>query len=507
MNHNLYAQFEQRFPADANAPCMQLPDGRTVTYGELARQSARYANMLVALGAQPGDRVAAQVDKSPEAVFLYLGCLRAGCVFLPMNPAYQRGEVAHLLGDARPTVFVVRPAALLQSRELAAEAGVPHVLDLGDDAQGEVVRLAAQQRDEFETAARAQNDLAAILYTSGTTGRPKGAMLSHRNLFAGVSVLHEFWAFEPGDVLLHVLPIYHVHGLFVALHLALWNGSPMWFEPRFDAQRAIALLPRSTVCMGVPTNYVRMLGEPGLDAQACRNMRLFISGSAPLLPDTFNRFRERTGHTILERYGMTEGGMFVSNPYDGERRCGTVGRPLPGVSMRVVDEDDRPVAPGVTGAIQVKGANVFVGYWQLPDKTAEEHTADGYFKTGDLGMLSEDGYLTIVGRAKDLVITGGLNVYPKEVEEVIDRLPGVAESAVIGLPHADFGEMVAAVVVRRSGAGQAVDEAGVIAAVKAQLAGFKVPRAVYFVDDLPRNSMGKVQKNVLRQTFGEAARA
>ncbi len=509
MNQNLYAQFEERFPQDDAAPAFVLPGGRAYSYGDLKSQSARYARLFISLGAQPGDRIAAQVEKSVPAIFLYLGALRAGCVFLPMNPAYQSGELAHLLGDARPHVFVVRPQAAEQGRRLAAEAGVPHVLELGDDGEGELADAAARQLSRFTTVQRSADDLAAILYTSGTTGRAKGAMLTHRNLGVGVSTLHKFWGFKRGDVLLHILPIYHFHGLFVALHCALWNGSAIRFEPRFDAARAVALLSVSTVCMGVPTHYVRMLAEPGLDSAVCGEMRLFISGSAPLLPDTFNAFHERTGQTILERYGMTEGGMFASNPYDGERRCGTVGGALPGVSLRVMDGEGRPAAAGETGQIQVKGDNVFVGYWRLPEKTAEEHTPDGFFKTGDLGRMSEDGYLTIVGRDKDLIISGGLNVYPKEIEEVIDALPGVRESAVIGVRHPDFGEAVAAVVVRdRSATCTSVPKAEEVAqAVRSQLAAFKVPKSVHFVDDLPRNAMGKVQKNLLRERFATGAPA
>lgn len=497
-NANLYARFAERFQAER--PCLQLGDDRQITYAELHEQTARYAHALVNLGVKAGDRVAAQVDKSPEAVFLYLATLRAGGVFLPMNTAYQSTEVSYLLGDARPAVFVVRPAALEEARLVAKQAGVPRLITLGAQGDGELPELAASQSTEFEAVPRQDTDLAAILYTSGTTGKPKGAMLSHGNLHAGVSVLHRYWEFQPDDVLLHVLPIFHIHGLFVALHCALWNSSPVLFEPRFDAARVIQLLPQSTVFMGVPTNYVRLLADPGLNADACRKIRLFISGSAPLLPETFQRFQERTGHTILERYGMTEGGMFTSNPYQGERRCGTVGQPLPGVSVRVVDDNDQAVAPGTIGHIQVKGLNVFSGYWQLPEKTAEEHTRDGYFRTGDLGVYSEDGYLSIVGRNKDLIISGGLNVYPKEIEEVLDAQDGVLESAVIGLPHADFGEAVTAVIVARPGS-QPNPEA-LIAAVKAQLAGYKVPKAVHIVDELPRNTMGKVQKNVLRERFG-----
>ena len=497
-NANLYARFQARFQ-DAQV-CLHLADQDPITYGQLQTHVARYAHALQQLGVQPGDRVAAQIDKSPEAVFVYLATLATGAAFLPMNTAYQAGEVAHLLADARPTVLIVSPAAHADAQALAQAAHVPRVVTLGARGEGSLADLAAHQPTQFVPVPRHDTDLAAILYTSGTTGKPKGAMLSHGNLHAGVSVLHPFWQFQPTDVLLHILPIFHIHGLFVALHCALWNSTPMHFEPRFEPHRVLALLPRSTVFMGVPTHYARLLAEDGLNPEACRTMRLFISGSAPLLPETFQRFQQRTGHTILERYGMTEGGMFASNPYHGERRCGTVGQALPGVALRVADANDQPVAAGTIGSIQVKGANVFSGYWQLPEKTAEEHTADGYFRTGDLGVFSADGYLSIVGRSKDLIISGGLNVYPKEIEEVIDALPGVAESAVIGLPHPDFGEAVTAVVVAQPGCQP--DAQAIIAAVKAQLAGFKVPKAVHIVADLPRNTMGKVQKNLLRQQFG-----
>lgn len=502
MNSNLYAHFEQRFHQRPQGVCLRDGD-REVTYEALMIEAGRYAHALRALGARPGDRIAVQVEKSPEAVFLYLGCLRVGCVFLPMNPAYQQGEVEHLLRDAEPRVFVVDPALLERARAAAQNTSGPGVVTLGDDGRGDLVDLAAQQPADFPTESREPQDLAAILYTSGTTGKPKGAMLTHANLLSNVTVLHEYWQFQPDDVLVHVLPIYHIHGLFVALHCAFWNTSPIWFERRFDPARTIDLFARSSVFMGVPTHYVRLLSQSKLSTETCSNMRLFISGSAPLLPDTFRSFSERTGHTILERYGMTECGMLVSNPYDGERRCGTVGKPLPGVSLRIVDAQGRPVAPGEVGAIEVKGPNVFAGYWRMPGKTAEEHTADGYFKTGDLGTLSEDGYVSIVGRGKDLIISGGLNVYPKEVEEVIDALPGVVESAVIGLPDPDFGEAVTAVVVLRPEAREQWNEAALIATLKQQLAGYKVPKAVHFVDDLPRNVMGKVQKNVLRATYGQ----
>ena len=500
---NLYQFLKSHFPADQEAPCLILPDGGTVSYDRLEQEAARYAGLLAALGVQPGDRVAVQVRKTPEALFLYLGCLRAGAVYLPMNDAYQRREIEYFLSDATPRVFVCRPQVRVLADEVAAKTGVAHVFELDDQGGGSLTAEAAVHPDTFATIPRTGDDLAAILYTSGTTGRSKGAMLSHRNLAVNAQVLHKSWGFQPGDVLLHMLPIFHVHGLFVATHCLLLNGSPMLFEPRYDAHRALALLPKATVFMGVPTYYVRLLAEPGFNRELCANMRLFVSGSAPLLPDTFNEFKSRTGHTILERYGMTEGGMFTSNPYAGERRAGTVGFPLPGVEIRIVDDQDQPVAPGKIGQILVKGENVFRGYWQMPEKTREEFTEEGFFRTGDLGRQDADGYISIVGRSKDLIITGGLNVYPKEIEELIDAMPGVVESAVFGVAHDDFGEAVTAAVVRQNNeAGAALTEDGIIKAIKSSLANFKVPKRVHFVDDLPRNAMGKVQKKALREQFG-----
>jgi malonyl-CoA/methylmalonyl-CoA synthetase len=369
-----------------------------------------------------------QVRKSPQALFLYLGSLRAGAVYLPINDAYQHHEIEYFLGDAAPRLFVCRPQIRALADELSGKAGVTHVLELDDNGGGSLAEGAASQRDDFTTVVRTGEDLAALLYTSGTTGRSKGAMLSHRNLASNAQVLYRYWGFRPGDVLLHMLPIFHVHGLFVATHCILMNGSPMFFEPKFDLKRALALLPQATVFMGVPTYYVRLLADPGFTNDLCSNMRLFISGSAPLLAETFAEFKTRTGHTILERYGMTEGNMFTSNPYDGERHGGTVGFPLPGVSIRIVNEENRPLGVGEIGQIQVKGENIFRGYWRMPEKTREEFTTDGFFKTGDIGKRDKDGYISIVGRSKDLIITGGLNVYPKEIEEMIDAIPGVFES-------------------------------------------------------------------------------
>jgi malonyl-CoA/methylmalonyl-CoA synthetase len=502
MNQNLYSLLSAHYPKDPAAPCMILPAGRVWTYGDVERASGRLANLIVALGLKPGDRVAAQVEKTPESLVLYLAAIRAGMVFLPLNPAYQRHELEFFLSDAKPGLFVCRPQQRALADELAAKAGVPHVLELDDHGCGSLIDAATPQADDFATVVRTTADLAAILYTSGTTGRSKGAMLTHGNLAHNARTLHDYWHFQPGDVLLHMLPIFHVHGLFVACHCVLLNGSAMFFESKFDIGRAMKLLPQATVFMGVPTYYVRLLLDAAFGRETCRNIRLFVSGSAPLLKETFDEFKTRSGHTILERYGMTEGGMFTSNPYEGERRGGTVGFPLPGTSLQIVGAGGAAAKPGAVGQIQVKGDNVFVGYWGMPEKTKEEFTAAGYFKTGDMGSVDAEGYVTISGRSKDLVITGGLNVYPKEIEELIDAMPGVVESAVIGLPHPDFGEAVTAVVVRqKNAAGAALTESGIIAAIKHKLANFKVPKWVYLVDELPRNAMGKVQKNILRKNY------
>ena len=500
-NANLYARLEAHFPADRSATCLETPDGAVWTYADVEATSTQYANLMRERGVTPGDRVAVQVEKSPRALILYLACLRAGAAYLPLNPAYPERELDYFLGDAEPRLVVARPESLDAIAGLCKQHRAGEPLTLGSHDDGTLVEASRTMPDRFDTAERGPGDLAALLYTSGTTGKPKGAMLSHANLFSNAQVLHDAWGFREGDVLLHMLPIFHTHGLFVACHTALLNGSPMIFCPRFDAAEACRLLPRATVFMGVPTFYVRLLAHAGFGATQCENVRLFVSGSAPLLEQTFDEFRERTGHTILERYGMTECGMSTSNPLDGERRAGTVGLPLPGVDLRVAGDDGAPVAPGEVGEIEFTGPNVFSGYWRMPEKTAEEFTPDGWFRSGDLGWISEDGYVAIVGRGKDLIISGGLNVYPKEVELLIDKLDGVTESAVIGLPHADFGEQVTAVVVREHDA-DGPTEQSVINALKADLARFKVPKQVFFVDELPRNSMGKVQKSALRERFG-----
>jgi malonyl-CoA/methylmalonyl-CoA synthetase len=488
MNANLYAIFAARFPADRSTCCIETHDGNYYSWSDVERASAKIANLLASLGLAPGSRVAVQVEKSPEALILYLATIRAGLVYLPLNTAYRQAEIDYFLGDAEPAVMVCSPANFGWIAQSAFKSGTKHVFTLGElhDGRnsGSLLARAAHQPDQFDTVQRSGDDLAAILYTSGTTGRSKGAMLSHRNLSSNAEVLHHAWQWQQDDVLLHALPLFHVHGLFVASHGALYSGSKMIFLPRFDAPQVTQLLARSTVFMGVPTYY----------------MRLFISGSAPLLTETFSEFQDRAGMTILERYGMSETVMLTSNPVDGERRGGTVGLPLPGVSVRIVDAGRNPCATGEIGDIEVKGPNVFQGYWRMPDKTAEEFTGDGYFKTGDVGRFDQDGYLSIVGRSKDLIISGGYNVYPKEIESEIDDIEGVAESAVIGVPHADFGEAVNAVVVLRANA--RLTEDNVIQALKARIANFKVPKRVHFVTELPRNTMGKVQKNVLRERYG-----
>jgi malonyl-CoA/methylmalonyl-CoA synthetase len=504
-NENLYSLFESRFPADRGQPLLILESGRHLSYAAAEEGSARYASLLAGLGLQPGDRVAVQVEKSPEALLVYLACLRAGLVYLPLNNAYREGEIGHFLGDAEPRAVVAQPSSMPWLAPIAKKHGVTHVFDLDEHGAGTWADAAKGQPARFSTVMRKADDLAALLYTSGTTGRSKGAMITHGNLASNAIALHRAWGFGPEDVLVHMLPLFHVHGLFVACHCVLMNGTAMRFHAKFDAKRALADIRESTVFMGVPTFYTRLLAEPGLDRAACARMRLFVSGSAPLLAETHVEFEKRTGHRILERYGMTETGMLTSNPLVGERRAGAVGPPLPGVQVRVVDDDDKPCAAGDIGHVQVKGPNVFPGYWRMPERNKEEFTPDGWFRTGDVGSLSSDGhgYLTIVGRSKDLIITGGYNVYPKEIELAIDEMEGVKESAVVGVPHADFGEAVTAVVVA-SGPHKPT-EAAIISALKGRLANFKVPKRVHFVDDLPRNAMGKVQKNVLRDRYGKEA--
>ncbi|MCT8974896.1 malonate--CoA ligase [Microbaculum marinisediminis] len=501
MTTSLYARLAARFP-DPSKVFLETHDGRTITYGDLDAESARMAGALMKLGVKPGDRVAVQVQKSAEALLLYLGCLRAGAVYLPLNTAYTLAELGYFIGDAEPTVVVCDPAVREAVAALPEAKGVAAVETLDSAGRGTMADKAAGQFDTFADVDRAGDDLAAILYTSGTTGRSKGAMLTQDNLASNAEVLVDAWRFTAADVLIHALPIYHTHGLFVATNTLLMAGGTMLFLPKFDADAVLALMPRATTMMGVPTFYTRLIDHPGLTREVTKTMRLFTSGSAPLLAETHRAFEERTGHRILERYGMTETNMSTSNPYEGERRAGTVGFPLPGVDLRIVDPDSGSELPqGEIGIIEVKGPNVFKGYWRMPEKTQAEFRPDGFFITGDVAMVDADGYVHIVGRAKDLIISGGFNVYPKEVESEIDAMEGVVESAVIGLPHRDFGEGVTAVVVLETGA--ALPEEHVQAQLKQRLAAYKLPKRVFFVDALPRNTMGKVQKNVLRDTYAK----
>jgi malonyl-CoA/methylmalonyl-CoA synthetase len=475
-------------------------DGRDFTYREFWSLSGRLAAALVEAGVKPGDRVAVQVEKSPEVIALFLACARAGAIFLPLNTAYTLAELEYFIADSEPRLIVVAPSRTGEMAELAGRLGGARVLSLGTAGDGTLMEAASEKDDGFADAALGWDDLVAILYTSGTTGRSKGAMLTHGNLASNALALIDTWRFTAADVLLHALPVYHTHGLFTATNTLMLSGGTMLFRPKFDADEALRLLPEATTMMGVPTFYTRLLQHPGLTREPTAHMRLFISGSAPLLAETHAEFRSRTGHAILERYGMTETNMNTSNPYDGERIAGTVGRPLPGVELRITDPATGSFLPACEiGMIEVCGPNVFKGYWRMPEKTAEEVRPDGFFITGDLGQIDETGYVSIVGRGKDLIITGGFNVYPKEIESEIDQVPGVVESAVIGLPHPDFGEGVTAIVVADREA--APSEAEILGRLKGRLAKFKLPKRVIFVDELPRNAMGKVQKARMRQIY------
>ncbi|MBQ1541293.1 MAG: malonyl-CoA synthase [Caulobacteraceae bacterium] len=499
MTDDLLSLFRAAKPL-SDKPFIVSADGRVLTYGGLDALSARHANVLVELGVAPGDRVAVQVEKSAEAIALYIACLRAGAVYLPLNTAYTLAELDYFIGDAEPRLVVCAPERAKGVAELAARHGAA-ALTLGvDGLTGSLATRAATASAAFADVARGPGDLAAILYTSGTTGRSKGAMLTQRNLASNAVALRDAWRFTADDVLLHALPIFHTHGLFVASNVVLAAGATMIFLPRLDPDQVFRFLPQATAMMGVPTFYTRLLQDPRLNREATAHVRLFVSGSAPLLADTHRQWSERTGHAVLERYGMTETNINTSNPYDGDRVPGLVGPPLPGIELRVTDpETGRPLAAGEIGMIEVRGPNVFPGYWRMPDKTAAEFRADGFFITGDLGTIDARGYVQIVGRGKDLVISGGYNVYPKEIETELDALPGVVESAVIGVPHPDFGEGVTAVLTVRPGA--EVSEADVLASLKQRLANYKLPKRVLVVDELPRNAMGKVQKNLLRDAY------
>ena len=501
---NLFTHFSAQIRNHADKELLQTDAGRSYSYSDIDQSSAGIAHYLCKLGAVPGDRISVQVEKSPEFLCVYLACLRAGLVFHPLNMGYKAGELEYFLGNADPSIVVCDPANEEMIGNIAKSPGRKHVLTLDADGAGTIIDGADEFAGEFETITRESTDVAALLYSSGTTGVPKGIMLSHGNLLSNTKALVESWGFTENDRLLHALPVFHVHGLFVAIGCVMLSGASMRWLPAYSASEVIRYLPECTVLMGVPTYYTRLLAEKSFTSEVARSIRLFVSGSAPLLEETFTAFEARTGQRILERYGMTETNMNTSNPLDDLRKAGTVGPPLPGVEVRITDDAGNTLGPGEIGNLQVRGPNVFIGYWKMPDKTAEDFTDDHFFNTGDKGSIDEDGYVSIVGRAKDMVITGGLNVYPKEIELFIDDIEGVKESAVIGVPHADFGEGVVAVVVRESGS--KLDESEVISACKENLANFKVPKRAIIVDELPRNSMSKVQKNLLRESYRDLLR-
>ncbi len=498
MNGNIFQHFVDA-AGDASAQLIETADGAHYSYADVFALSGKLANALVAAGVKPDDRVTAQVEKSVMAMALYLAVVRCGAIFNPLNTAYTDIEIAYFVSDAKPSVLVCDPKREAGLSEIAKANGAK-VLTLDAMGEGSLTDSANRQADAFQTVQREPDDLAAILYTSGTTGRSKGAMLTHNNLLSNAKSLVSAWRFTSSDILIHALPTYHTHGLFVATNSVMLSGASMIYLPKFDADQVLQLLPRATTLMGVPTFYTRLLDHPKLDRKIIANIRLFVSGSAPLLAETHREWSARTGTAILERYGMTETNMNTSNPYDGERVAGTVGFALPDVEVRIANPETGALVPqGEIGVIEVKGPNVFKGYWQMPEKTAEEFRADGFFITGDLGKIDERGYVHIVGRAKDLVITGGFNVYPKEIEDELDALDGVLASAVIGLPHKDFGEAVTAVIVRTKSS--TLTEAEVLGAIEPRFAKFKQPKRILFVDELPRNAMGKVLKNTLRAKF------
>ena len=503
-NHNLYARFHEVFKQRLNQTLLVTDAGDEYRYADMESESARLARFLAATGVVPGDRISVQVAKTPQALCLYLACLRGGFVFHPLNTGYKAGELEYFFADAEPAVVVCDSANLDMIGPLVKQLSIPRLFTLDGDGSGTLVEQSRDTGDGPVIVHRDKHDMAALLYSSGTTGKPKGIVLTHNNLYASARTLVQAWGFTEDDILLHALPIYHVHGLFVALGCVLLSGATMRWLPAFDAGKVIDLLPQCTAMMGVPTYYTRLLASEGFTGETAAHMRLFISGSAPLLEETFHAFEDRTGHPILERYGTSETNMNTSNPLSGERRPGSVGPPLPGVEVRICDAAGTVLPHGEIGNIQVRGENVFREYWRMPEKTAEDFTEDGFFNTGDLGVIDEDGYVSIVGRSKDLIITGGLNVYPAEVEGIINDMAGVRESAVIGVPHPDFGEAVVAVVVCSDGA--ALNEDQVTAHTKDRLAGYKAPKQVAFVDELPRNAMGKVQKNLLREEYKDLFR-
>ena len=503
-NHNLYARFHEVFKQRLNQTLLVTDAGDEYRYADMESESARLARFLAATGVVPGDRISVQATKTPQALCLYLACLRGGFVFHPLNTGYKAGELEYFFADAEPAVVVCDSANLDMIGPLVKQLSIPRLFTLDGDGSGTLVEQSRDTGDDPVIVHRDKHDMAALLYSSGTTGKPKGIVLTHNNLYASARTLVQAWGFTENDVLLHALPIYHVHGLFVALGCVLLSGGAMRWLPAFDTGKAIDLLPQCTAMMGVPTYYTRLLGSEDFTRETAAHMRLFISGSAPLLEETFHAFEDRTGHRILERYGTSETNMNTSNPLSGERKPGSVGPPLPGVEVRICDAAGTVLPGGETGNIQVRGENVFREYWRMPEKTAEDFTEDGFFNTGDLGVIDEDGYVSIAGRSKDLIITGGLNVYPAEVENTINDLAGVTESAVIGVPHPDFGEAVVAVVVCAPSA--ALNEGKVTAHAKDRLADYKAPKLVAFVDELPRNTMGKVRKNLLREEYEDLFR-
>ena len=498
-DQNLYAFIQDIARTRLDKPLLVTDSGVSFTYADIERESARLANFLAASGAWPGDRISVQVAKSPQALCLYLACLRGGFVFHPLNTGYTIAELEYFFGNAEPAVVVCDRASEEVMAPLLSKLKIPHLFTLDADGSGSLQELSAATSDSAVLVEKAADDMACLLYSSGTTGVPKGIVLTHGNLYENAATLVQAWGFTEEDVLLHALPIFHVHGLFVALGCVLLSGASMRWLAGFDAEKVIRLMPECSSMMGVPTYYTRLLASEGFNRDVAAHMRLFVSGSAPLLEETFYEFEERTGHRILERYGMTETNMNTSNPLHGERKAGTVGPPLPGVEVRICDDSGSELPAGEIGNLQVRGKNVFREYWRMPEKTAEDKGEDGFFNTGDKGVIDEDGYVSIVGRSKDMIISGGLNVYPVEVEGVINELDGVKESAVIGVPHADFGEAVVAVVVMLKD--KTLEENIVISDLKQKLAGFKVPKRVIFVDELPRNTMGKVQKNLLRDSY------
>ena len=495
---NLYTSYKEGFKNNLEGQFLYDDKGLNVTYRELDSETAKLANGLKELGLSEGDRVTVQVDKCIEMVYLYLACVRSNIIFHPLNPAYKEKELSYFLDDAKPSLFISNEETISSISDLSLEHSIDHLFVLNNDGSGNFSDISTSE-DNYITVACSDDDIAALLYSSGTTGKPKGIMLSHGNIASNAESLVKAWGFQESDCLLHALPIYHVHGLFVALGCVFMTGSKLKWLESFDADVVLKSIPECTVMMGVPTYYTRLLKRDLLDSKLTEGIRLFISGSAPLLEETFNEFNQRTNHQILERYGMTETNMNTSNPLKGNRKPGTVGLPLEDVQVRVVDEENNVLSQGEIGNLQIKGPNVFKGYWEMPEKTKEDFSKDGFFNTGDKGLIDEGGYVSIIGRSKDMIISGGLNVYPKEIESLIDKIEGVLESAVIGLSDEDLGEKVVAVIVSEES--KTLDEKKVISEIKDQLAGFKAPKEVKFIDQLPRNAMGKVQKNILRETF------